>query len=263
MSPYWPWWAGAVGLALVTIVHTLTTDRSLGVSSAWDRVLHWRSERELERLDEEFTDEQAFADALAAATAEHFGPAAGAPAAPQHFPGQHSPAQYSQAQYSHAQYSHAQFAEEQYPPAQYPQEQYPPVQYTRDDAPAPAAEPGPATAGSTPVAAPRPAPVVTQAALLVSILLGGWIAAYTSGRFELRFDMGAGFESLVTADPLIMTAVLFAGGILVGFGTRLAGGCSSGHGLSGCGRLRPVSLVATAVFFGTAVAVSFLLWKVI
>jgi uncharacterized membrane protein YedE/YeeE len=60
-----------------------------------------------------------------------------------------------------------------------------------------------------------------------------------------------------------MIAVLFGGGMLVGFGTRLAGGCSSGHGLSGCGRLRPVSLLATAVFFGTAVLVSFLLWKVI
>jgi uncharacterized membrane protein YedE/YeeE len=57
--------------------------------------------------------------------------------------------------------------------------------------------------------------------------------------------------------------IRFVGGVLVGFGTRLAGGCSSGHGLSGCGRLRPVSIVATAVFFGTAVGVSFLLWKVI
>lgn len=75
--------------------------------------------------------------------------------------------------------------------------------------------------------------------------------------------MGAGFAEIVTADPLTMVVVLFVGGVLVGFGTRLAGGCSSGHGLHGCGRLYPVSLVATAVFFGTAVAVSFLLWKVV
>ena len=38
---------------------------------------------------------------------------------------------------------------------------------------------------------------------------------------------------------------------------------SSGHGLFGCGRLYPISIMATAVFFGTAVLVSFLLWKVI
>ncbi|NMI00901.1 transporter, partial [Pseudonocardia sp. K10HN5] len=73
MSNYWPWWAGAIGLALVTINYTLTTDRSFGVSSAWDRVLHWREERDLERVEAQFADDRALADALAAATAEQFG----------------------------------------------------------------------------------------------------------------------------------------------------------------------------------------------
>ncbi|MFF8942459.1 YeeE/YedE family protein [Streptomyces sp. NPDC014864] len=218
MSTYWPWWAGAVGLALITINFTLITDRSLGVSSAWERVLNWRSERELERMDEEFADDEALAAALAAATAEHFG-TVGAPAAA---------------------------------PAPYPQAQ-PPQPHV--------AEPAPGADSS--VTNPRPAPLVTQAALLVSVFFGGLIAAVTSGRFHVRYDMGAGFRSLVTGDPAVMVGVLFLGGVLVGFGTRLAGGCSSGHGLSGCGRLRPVSIVATTVFFGTAVAVSFLLWKVI
>ncbi|MFF9108102.1 YeeE/YedE thiosulfate transporter family protein [Streptomyces sp. NPDC014805] len=217
MSGYWPWWAGAAGLALITINYALTTDRSFGVSSAWDRVLHWRRERRLEQMDEEFTDERALAEALAAATAEHFGTAPGGPAAP--------PA----------------------PPASYGMPQ--------------TAEPD--SAPATGEAAPGPAPLVTQAALLVSIFIGGLIAAVTSGRFHLRLDMGPGFRDVVTGDPVTMLILLFVGGVLVGFGTRLAGGCSSGHGLNGCGRLRPVSLVATAVFFGTAVAVSFLLWKVI
>ncbi|WP_030805664.1 YeeE/YedE thiosulfate transporter family protein [Streptomyces sp. NRRL S-337] len=218
MSNYWPWWAGAAGLALITINYALTTDRSFGVSSAWDRVLHWRRERRLERMDEEFTDERALADALAAATAEHFGTGPAAPAGP--------PAPYEASQRLETDVE--------------------------------------STAGEdTPVVAPSPAPLVTQAALLVSIFTGGLIAAITSGRFHLRFDMGPGFRNVVTAHPITMVALLFVGGVLVGFGTRLAGGCSSGHGLNGCGRLRPVSLVATAVFFGTAVAVSFLLWKVI
>jgi uncharacterized protein len=217
VSTYWPWWAGAIGLALVTINYTLTTDRSFGVSSAWDRVLHWRSERRLERMEEEFTDDHALADALAAATAEHFGTGPGAPTAPQIPNGETQP-------------------------------------LDRDE---------PTTAESPSVTSLRPVPLVTQAALLVSIFLGGLVAAVTSGRFQLRFDMGPAFQNLVTADPTTMIALLFVGGVLVGFGTRLAGGCSSGHGLSGCGRLRPVSIVATAVFFGTAVGVSFLLWKVI
>ena len=76
--------------------------------------------------------------------------------------------------------------------------------------------------------------------------------------------MGDGFRELVTDNPSIMIGVLCVGGVLVGFGTRLAGGCSSGHGLSGCGRLRPVSILATGVFFGADVLVSFLLtWQVI
>ncbi|MEE6265668.1 MULTISPECIES: YeeE/YedE family protein [Streptomyces] len=220
MSAYWPWWAGAIGLALITINHTLITDRSLGVSAAWDRVLHWRRERQLERMDEEFTDDQALAEALAAATAEHFGTGTGTGA------------------------------------STVPQEPYEGSQPLEANA-EPAASERPAATSL------RPAPLVTQAALLVSIFLGGFIAAAASGRFHLRYDMGPGFRDLVTADPTAMIAMLFVGGVLVGFGTRLAGGCSSGHGLSGCGRLRPVSIVATAVFFGTAVAVSFLLWKVI
>jgi uncharacterized membrane protein YedE/YeeE len=39
-----------------------------------------------------------------------------------------------------------------------------------------------------------------------------------------------------------------AAGLLVGFGTRLGGGCTSGHGVCGIGRLSPRSMVATAAF---------------
>ncbi|MFE5207509.1 YeeE/YedE family protein [Streptomyces sp. NPDC056600] len=223
MTSYWPWWAGAVGLALVTVYYALATDRSFGVSSAWDRVVHWRRERRMERLDEEFADDRALVEALAAATAEHFGTAPSpAPSPAPHVPyGQPGTLQVDEA-----------------------------------DVEPPVSDPSAATSR-------RPAPLFTQAALLISVFVGGLIAAVTSGRFELRLDMGPGFRDLVTADPLLMTVLLFVGGVLVGFGTRLAGGCSSGHGLNGCGRLSPVSIVATAVFFGTAVAVSFLLWKVI
>ncbi|MEU6799886.1 YeeE/YedE family protein [Streptomyces neyagawaensis] len=130
-------------------------------------------------------------------------------------------------------------------------------------APVPAATPeppdAPATDGRRRGAHPRPAPLVTQAVLLVSVFVGGLIAAVTSGQFHVRSDMGAGYRHLVTGNPVAMVALLFAGGVLVGFGTRLAGGCVSGQGLNGCGRLSAVSLVATATFFGTAVAVSFLL----
>jgi uncharacterized membrane protein YedE/YeeE len=109
----------------------------------------------------------------------------------------------------------------------------------------------------------RPMPLVCYATLLISIFVGGLIGSITSGHFAVRADMGAGFSTIVTGNPIDMILFLFTGGMLVGFGTRMAGGCSSGHGLSGCSRMQPASILATAVFFGTAVVVSWLLWKVI
>src|SRR6187455_1865307 len=44
-----------------------------------------------------------------------------------------------------------------------------------------------------------------------------------------------------------------AAGLLVGFGTRLGGGCTSGHGVCGIARLSPRSIAATVVFIITAV----------
>lgn len=212
---YWPWWAGALGLAAVAVGYWLVVGRTIGVSGAWDRVLHWREEREAELADAQF-DDAAFEAALAAATAEEFGTQTSAVG-----------------------------TVTEAPPAP------PPVRVAAPPAPPPA-----------PAAPSGPVPLVAHAALLVSIFVGGLIASIVSGRFQLRGDMGPDFSAIVT-DGWLMWPVLFFGGILVGFGTRLAGGCSSGHGLSGCSRLQPASIVATAVFFGTGVAVSFLLWKVI
>jgi uncharacterized membrane protein YedE/YeeE len=46
-------------------------------------------------------------------------------------------------------------------------------------------------------------------------------------------------------------AMLVAAGLMVGFGTRLGSGCTSGHGVCGIGRLSPRSLVATGAFMLT------------
>lgn len=56
------------------------------------------------------------------------------------------------------------------------------------------------------------------------------------------FTMRAGFPA----------AVLVIAGFLVGFGTRLGSGCTSGHGVCGIGRLSPRSITATGVFLVTA-----------
>lgn len=49
--------------------------------------------------------------------------------------------------------------------------------------------------------------------------------------------------------------VIVLAGLLVGFGSRLGGGCTSGHGVCGVARLSARSIVATAVFMATAIVV--------
>ncbi len=56
--------------------------------------------------------------------------------------------------------------------------------------------------------------------------------------------------SSVTAD----TALLVVGGLLVGFGTRLANGCTSGHGVCGISRLSPRGIVSTIFYIGAGAA---------
>lgn len=95
----------------------------------------------------------------------------------------------------------------------------------------------------------------SSAAFLAGIFLGGLLSRLWAAGWSLRMDMGETAVRLF-GRGWAAWAVLFAGGVLVGYGTRLADGCTSGHGLVGCSRLQPGSLVSTALFFGTAVLVS-------
>jgi uncharacterized membrane protein YedE/YeeE len=54
------------------------------------------------------------------------------------------------------------------------------------------------------------------------------------------------------------TGALLVAGVLVGFGTRLGNGCTSGHGVCGISRFSPRSLVATVVFMAAGMATVFL-----
>ncbi len=50
---------------------------------------------------------------------------------------------------------------------------------------------------------------------------------------------------------------MLSAGLLVGFGTRMSGGCTSGHGVCGIARLSKRSIVATLVFMGAGIATVF------
>lgn len=84
--------------------------------------------------------------------------------------------------------------------------------------------------------APRPIAI----AFVVGLPLGALFAAALLGGIETRFPTSA--------------AQLAIAGLLVGFGTRLGSGCTSGHGVCGVSRLSLRSLVATAVFMSSGFA---------
>jgi uncharacterized membrane protein YedE/YeeE len=66
-----------------------------------------------------------------------------------------------------------------------------------------------------------------------------------------------------TGGTIIGVAILLAAGVLIGLGTKIAGGCTSGNGLSGNAMLSPASLVATMTFFATGIVVTLLIDAVI
>lgn len=85
----------------------------------------------------------------------------------------------------------------------------------------------------------------------------GWRALFIAGLI-----LGALSYRLFSGEPLPVDVqesvlVMAAGGFLVGFGTRMGSGCTSGHGVIGLSRLSVRSLVATVTFFLAAIITVF------
>jgi uncharacterized protein len=83
----------------------------------------------------------------------------------------------------------------------------------------------------------------------------GWRLAFIAGLIAAPL-LGAVFgHPLPPPDMPGSWTVIVVAGLLVGFGVRLAGGCTSGHGICGIARFSLRSLAATVIFVATAIAV--------
>jgi len=82
----------------------------------------------------------------------------------------------------------------------------------------------------------------------------GWRIAFIAGLIVAPLIAGTIGYGMAPPKLPANWIVIVAAGLLVGVGTRLGGGCTSGHGICGIGRLSPRSIVATMVFMVTAVA---------
>ena len=138
--------------------------------------------------------------------------------------------------------------------------------------------------GSIPAALTGGAIIGLAAALMLAVngrILGvsgiaaGLVAAGSSGgerllRAAFLIGMLAGGIAIGKIFPQALPGamssnhlLLGVAGLAVGFGTRLGGGCTSGHGVCGMARLSPRSLVATGVFMTVGIATVFVIRHVL
>ncbi len=91
----------------------------------------------------------------------------------------------------------------------------------------------------------------------------GWRVAFLLGLFVAPVFGARLFGTQAPDFGAAGAPLLAVAGVLVGFGSRLAGGCTSGHGVCGLSRLSPRSLAATATFMAVAVVTVFIMRHVV
>lgn len=198
---YWPFWAGALGLAAVALGHWFLIGRLMAVSgrfSALVNLARWGAPPPQPKLSE-----AELLAAMQAATLDAFGTDA----------------------------VEAGSEAETEPPAE----------------------------TSKPAVSASRQPWWLHVLFFTALTAGGFVAGLHTGSLGSgAWLRGATFEGIFGSGPTSLWPLLL-GGVLVGFGTRMAGGCTSGHGLCGVSRIQPGSLLATCSFFGAGIGASFLL----
>jgi uncharacterized protein len=83
----------------------------------------------------------------------------------------------------------------------------------------------------------------------------GWRAAFVVGLIAAPLAAALVGHAVPMPQMPVSLGTTVIGGLLVGFGTRLGSGCTSGHGICGLARVSPRSIAATCVFMAAAMAV--------
>jgi uncharacterized membrane protein YedE/YeeE len=91
----------------------------------------------------------------------------------------------------------------------------------------------------------------------------GWRFAFIAGLIVAPLLSGLAGTPLPTPQMPDSWIVIVVAGLVVGFGTRLGGGCTSGHGVCGIARLSRRSITATIIFMATAMIVVFVMRHVL
>jgi len=98
--------------------------------------------------------------------------------------------------------------------------------------------------------------------LVAGIFIGAFLSAWLSGDLRLEWTPGR-WVSAFGVTPLARWFVALVGGFLMGFGARWAGGCTSGHGISGTLQMAVSSWIAAICFFLGGIAAATLIFRVV
>jgi uncharacterized membrane protein YedE/YeeE len=94
------------------------------------------------------------------------------------------------------------------------------------------------------------------------LVLGGLLSAHLGGGWSPTMALGM-FDTVVGFGPVGKLTWMFVGGLFIGFGTRLANGCTSGHGIFGMSNLEPASFVTTVAFMVGGIVTTHLVYRVL
>jgi hypothetical protein len=97
---------------------------------------------------------------------------------------------------------------------------------------------------------------------LAGLIAGGVLSAVLSGGWHTSMALGV-FDSTISSAPAAKLGWMFVGGLFIGFGTRLAGGCTSGHGIFGIANFEKSSWTATAAFMAAGIVTTQVVYRVI
>jgi len=98
--------------------------------------------------------------------------------------------------------------------------------------------------------------------LLAGLILGGFLSAVLGGGWEPTWALGL-FDRAIGLGPAGKLAWMFVGGLFIGFGTRLAGGCTAGHGIFGVANFEKPSIISTVSFVLAGIVTSHIVYRVI
>jgi uncharacterized membrane protein YedE/YeeE len=98
--------------------------------------------------------------------------------------------------------------------------------------------------------------------LLTGLVLGGFLSAVSGGGWAPVWSLGM-FDQAIGFGPAAKLAWMFVGGLFIGFGTRLAGGCTSGHGVFGLANFELPSLLSTLSFMLGGIVTTNLVYRVL